>query len=346
MPPPRVFVTNRSPAPAPGRGLDSSLPAYRAAAMVLGCALTTLALAACQPVSPALPPSPTPTPTPTLTTAAPRPTPTVDLSAPGAARRMLDRLLTAAGPGKLIMVELTAQTAAVSVLAPNSTDPVTWAYRDHQIRQTDSDLQYVDQAGFDLADFELADVGRLFRIAAALSDETTNQTLQIVDYSGGRVMMTVTTNPESRTVFFNPDGSLLPELDYHSQTGVAAGLADVLDGRVVARQIGVDSVTGAWASYAGPDDTTIRCQRPPKVPVTTVARDDPPPPNAFAVNQVDALVIWRVVRETILAHDLDPKTAWSVTAEDAAGTGVPLLHFQVGGVPLTTDIAGREQPNS
>ncbi|MGC4152704.1 MAG: hypothetical protein QM628_06450 [Propionicimonas sp.] len=297
-----------------------------------------LLLAACQPVVPATPPSPTPTPT----TPTPSPTPTVDLGAPGAARQMLDRLLKAAGPGRLIMAELTTQTAAVSVLGSDGTEPVTWIYRDGRIQQAASDLQYVDQASFDLDDFELGDVGRLFRIAAALSDETTNQTLQIVDYSGGRVMMTVTTNPESRTVFFNPDGSLLPELNYHTPAGIAAGLADVLAGRVVVRQVGVDSEAGAWASYAGPGGTTIRCQRPPKVPVTTVTRDELPPAEAFAVNQVDAQVIWQVVRQTVLAHDLDPQVAWSVIIEAPEGTSEPRLRFQVGGVSLTTDSGGLE----
>ena len=255
---------------------------------------------------------------------------------------MLDRLLTAAGPGKPIMVEVTAETAAVSVLASGSTEPVTWAYRDHRIQQVDSDLQYVDQATFDLADFDLSDLGRLFRVAAALSDETTNQTLQIVDYSGGRVMMAVSTNPESRTVFFNPDGSLLPELDYHSASGIAAGLADVLEGRVVARQIGGDSETGARADFAGPDDTTLRRQRPPKVPVTTVTRDDPPPLEPFSTSLVDAQVIWQVVQQTIRAADLDPETAWSVTIGDPEGTGEPRLLFQIGGESLTTDPTGRQ----
>lgn len=258
---------------------------------------------------------------------------------------MLARLLEVAGPGRLIMVELTPQTAAVSVLGPDSTEPVTWAYRDRRIQQADSDLQYVDQASFDLDDFELGDVGRLFRIAAALSDETANQILQIVDYSGGRVMMTITTNPESRTVFFNPDGSLLPELDYHTAAGIAAGLADVLADRVVARQVGIDSETGAWASYAGPNDTTIRCQRPAKVPVTTVTRDEAPPPEAFAVKEINARVIWQVVKQTLLAHDLDLKTSWSVTVDDPAGSGDPQLHFQVGGVSLLTDTSGRVLPD-
>ena len=333
MPPPRVSVTGRS---AAGRG----------PAVVARCGLAVLALTACQPTVAAPPPAASPTPVRATTpVATPSPTPTVDLRAPGAARRTLDRLLTAAGPGRLIMVELTTQTAAVSVLGTDNTEPVTWVYRDQRIQQAASDLQYVDQASFDLDDFELGDVGRLFRIAAVLSHDDTHQTLQIVDYSGGQVMMAVSTNPESRTVFFNPDGSLLPELDYHTPVGIAAGLADVLAERVVVRQVGVDSETGAWASYAGPQDTTIRRQRPAKVPVTTLTRDEPPPPEAFAVSDVDAQVIWQVMRRTVRAHDLDPQTAWSVTIELPPDAEEPQLHFQVGGVSLLTDPTGRELAN-
>ncbi len=318
MPPPRVFVTG-------------------------SCVLAVLLFAACQPVVPAAPPTMTPTASPTPT---PSPTPTIDLTAAGAAQRMLDRLLTAAGPGQLIMVEVTAQTAAVSVLASGETEPVTWAYRDHKIGQVDSDLQYVDQASFQLADFDLTNVGRLFRIAATLSDATDNQILQIVDYSGGQVMMTVTTNPESRTVFFNPDGSLLPELDYHTETGVAAGLADVLADRVIVRQVGVDSETGAWVDYAGPGESTVRRQRPPKVQVTTVSRDDPPPLAPFEASQVDPDRIWQVVQRTIRALDLEPEVAWSVTVDDRTETGTPRLYFQIGGASLITDLNGRELPDS
>ena len=308
--------------------------------------LAAMALTACQPALPSVSPSPTPSPSASSATPTPSPTPNIDLTAPGAARRVLHRLLTAAGPGKLIMAEVTARTATVSVLGEGSAKPATWAYREGRILQAASDLQYVDQASFDLADFDLDDVGRLFRVAATLSEETSQQTLQIVEYSGGRVMMTVTTNPESRTVFFNPDGSLLPELDYQTEAGVAAGLADVLAGRVVVRQVGVDSQTGAWASYAGPEDTTIRCQRPPKVPVTTVSRDDPPPTDPFAAKLVDAEVIWAVVQRTRLAHDLDPDTEWSVTMTDSQGSGEPRMQFRVDGQSLTTDAAGRELPAS
>jgi len=306
--------------------------------------LAAVVLTACQPAAPPTPPTPAPTPTPTTPT--PSPTPGVDLTAPGAAQAMLARLLIAAGPGQLIMVEVTAASAAVSVLAEDEAKPVTWAYRDGEIQQAASDLQYVDQASFNLAHFDLADLGRLFRVAARLSGETAHQTLQIVEYSGGRVMMTVTTNPESRTVFFNPDGSLLPELNYQTEAGVAAGLADVLAGRVVVRQAGVDSEAGAWASYAGPGDTTVRCHRPPKVPVTTVARDDPPPGEPFAVNLIDAEVVWQVVQRTRAAHDLDPDTLWSVTVAAEPDDGEPRMRFQIGGQSLTTDAAGRELPAS
>ena len=45
--------------------------------------------------------------------------------------------------------------SGVAVLAEDGTKPATWAYREGRILQAASDLQYVDQPSFDLADFDL-----------------------------------------------------------------------------------------------------------------------------------------------------------------------------------------------
>lgn len=316
-------------------------------AFVIGClAALALALAACQsvmaaPLTPTHSPS-TPTPSP-LRTTTPAP---VDLTVPGAAQRMLQRLVAAAGTDRVIMAEVTAESASISVLPPGSTEPVTWAYRDQEMQQVASDLQYVDQATFSLDDFDLSDVGQLFRVAARLSSSTQRQTLQIVDYSGGRVMMTVTTNPESRTVFFNTDGSLLPELDYHTRSGLIDGLAVVIDDRPAIRQLGVDSEAGAWVEYTGSNRTTIRRHRPPKVPVTTVRYDDPPALPAFPTGSIDPDAIWLVVERTIREEGWDGQVEWSVTVDDRAETGVPRMYFTIGTESLVTDLDGQELPDS
>ncbi len=254
---------------------------------------------------------------------------------------MVARLLAAAGGGDPIMVEVTEHTATVSVLRHDSTEPVTWAYRDAVVQQVDSDLQYVDQASFAVGDFDFSDLGRLFRVAAAVSGSTEQQTLQIVDYSGGRVVMTVTTNPESRTVFFNPDGSLLAELDYHTAEGVADGLAVVLEDRIAVQRVGVDSETGAWVEYRGPDASTVHRRRPAKVPLTTISRDEVLPLTGFAAGIVDPAAIWRVVeREPDETTPMD-ELAWSVVIEDRTESGTPRMYFSIGAEAIVTDLAGR-----
>ncbi|MDQ7993116.1 MAG: hypothetical protein AAGC63_11460 [Propionicimonas sp.] len=302
--------------------------------------LALLALAGCQPAAPSATPV-----TPASATATPSPSTTLparDLTRPGEALRMLDSLLEAAGSGQLIMVELTAETASISVLPSGSTEPVTWAYRDGRTEEVASDLQYVDQASFTLDGFDVSDLGRLFRVASAISGSTHKQTLQIVDYSGGRVVMAVTTNPESRTVFFNPDGSLLPDLDYHSLRGITEGLDAVVEDRVTVQAVGIESAAGAWVDYADSATTTTRRQRPAKVPVTTLVRDEALSLPPFAAARVRPDAVWRVLQRTIQADRLDADVEWSVTVDDRADAGAPRMYFTIGTTSLVTDLAGTE----
>ncbi|MEA4945928.1 MAG: hypothetical protein VB080_16020 [Propionicimonas sp.] len=299
-------------------------------------------LAACQTATPA--PF---TPSPSRSTASPSPSPTptptpLDFTRPGLAEAWLKRLLATVGSDLVVMAEVTTDSVTVTVLPEAGGKPVTWAYRDGQAQQVTSDLEYVDQAVFNLDDFDLSDVGSLFRTAARISGSTANQTLHIVDFSGGRVAMTVTTNPESRTVFFQPDGIPLPELDYHTAAGVADGLSEVTRDRVTVQMLGVDSETGAWVDYAGLDDTTVRLQRTAKVPVTRISRDEVLSLPPFAVDLVDPAVIWQVVSRIIRQAGLEPDTRWQVTVDDRGGTGVPRLYFTVGSTAVTTDLAGTE----
>lgn len=317
------------------------MPLPRPGNLLAGCAalLAAALLAGCQP----MPAGPTTAPNAPVTSsppaASPSPTP-LDLTLPHRARQMVGRLLAAAGEGELIMVAVTSETATISVLGPDGGEPATWAYRDGKIQQVDSDLQYVDQASFEIDDFDISDLGRLFRVAAALSGSTQQQTLQIVDYSGGRVVMTVTTNPESRTVFFNPDGTLLSELNYHTEKGVTDGLGVVLEGMVAVQRVGVDSATGAWVEYRGPESTTIHRQRPAKVPVTTVSRDEVLDLDGFAAGTVDPGAIWRVVERELAGEDLPEDVPWRVTIDDRSETGTPRMYFTVGADEFATDLAG------
>ena len=182
----------------------------------------------------------TPPPSPTSSPAAV----SLDLTAPGQARAMIRRLIAKAGTQRLIQVEITKGWAAITVVKDDQAE--TWAWRDNTVKQVDTDVAYVQQTIFSIDDFNIDDVGALFRSAAGISGSESSQQLQIVDSSSGDVFMSVSTNPESRTVFFYPNASLLPTLDFNTAGGINQGLADVTASRATAVAIGVQSTVGAW----------------------------------------------------------------------------------------------------
>lgn len=280
--------------------------------------------------------APSPSPSASITPVSP------DFTLPGAAERAIDDLMAAANSRQLIMAQIAPDTASISVLADGD-QPLTWAFRDGEVKQVASDLAYVDQATFDIDDFNISDVGALFAAAAEQSESQKNQTLQIVDYSGGQVMMTVTTNPESRTVFFNPDGSLLETLDFQTATGLTTGFAEVVGVRSLVYSVGVKSSLGIWADFPALTATTVtRRQRTAKVPVTTIARSEETSLPLISTKHIEPATIWEVVQRTIRDNSQALDTPWSVEIDDRDDSGAARMYFTVGGVSLVTDLKGNE----
>jgi hypothetical protein len=277
--------------------------------------------------------SPAPTATPTTTPSGP------DFSSPGVASAMVQQLLTRTGTQRALMVEISDSTVEVSVLGTDH-KPVTWAYRGGEIAEVASDLQYVDQATFDVSGFDISDVGALFRAAAGQSGSSRAQSLTIVDYSGGEVMMSVSTVPESRTVFFNPDGSLLPVLSYDTPGGISAGIADAVGLRALVFSVSVDSSQGAWVEYPGDTGTVVRRTRTAKVPVTTnISARKVDLPQFFAA-KVQPAAIWAVVDSVRGTEQVPAQAAWNVVVDDRENIGVPRMYFSIGSKVLVTDLFG------
>ncbi len=251
---------------------------------------------------------------------------------------MVRKLIASAGTERLIMVEIEADTVSVSVLVQGQ--PVTWAYRDGTIGEVASDMAYVDQAVFAIDDFDLSDVGALFRTAAAESGSEENQNLQIVDYSGGQVMMSVSTVPESRTVFFHPDGTLLETLDFTTPAGISRGITEAVGTRTSVHRVAVQSDVGAWVDYPGEKGTTIRRQRTSKIPVTTNARAETLNLPLFDPRRVEAEAIWAVVDSVEGTQGVPVGSHWSVMIDDRDRTGVPRMHFSFGFKIVVTDLSG------
>ena len=262
-----------------------------------------------------------------------------DFTSPGAATAMVGQLVAAAKSSDVVMVEVRPREVDVSVLVDQK--PVTWACRAGVIAQVASDIAYVDQASFDPASFDFGDVGALLRAAAAWSGSSSSQRLQIVEYSGGRVMMSVATDPESRTVFFNPDGSLLEDLDFATRGGITRGLREVVGQLPAVTQVSITSNRSVWADHPGSDPGTVtRRMRTATVPVTTITRQSSGVLATFPPSLVRPEVVWSVVQDQV-GSTPSAGTSWSVVIEDRDSRGVPRMHFSFPSGQVVTDLAGR-----
>ncbi len=288
-------------------------------ALLAVCGGLLVALSACTPAAPAPAPEP------------------LDFTRPGVAQAMVHQLLDRAGSQQALMVRITANTIHVSVL--ENQQPVTWAYRDGAAAKVASDLQYVDQATFLIDRFNIADVGALFRAAAGQSGSATGQSLTIVDTARGDVEMSVSTEPESRTVFFNNDATLTEVLDFETLYGITQGLRDTTGTRTLVYSITVISDQSASTEYPGTGTATLRRTRGTKVPAITTVRSNSGLP-LFNPAGVNPAAIWRVVCAVRGRNDVPADAKWSVTIDNREKLVQPRMYFAFGFSVVVAEIDG------
>lgn len=260
-----------------------------------------------------------------------------DFTQPGVAQAMVNQLIAESGSDQVLMVEIKASTVQVSVLKDKQA--ITWAYRNGEASKVASDLTYVDQATFAVSKFNISNVGALFRAAAGQSGSTSSQALSIVDYSAGEVMISVSTQPESSTVFFTPDGALLETLDFDTPGGIARGISETTRGHATLTALTVTSDQGVQTDYPGANGTTVRSTRGAKIPPIITVRSGADLPE-FAAAKVDAAAIWQVVTQVRGRSDVASQTKWSVTIDNRDKLSQPRMYFAFGFKVVTTDLAG------
>lgn len=309
--------------------------------MVVAAALALLG--GCSPDSNAPTSTPTTASTPTATaTPSVSESPSVaatDFTEPGVARAMVSELLAAAGSPMAVMVAISQHEVRVAVESEGTTE--TWAYRDGQIGTVQSDIVNVDQAAFLPQSFAISDVGALFRSARAVSGSDANQELQIVDYSGGIVAMTVTTTPESRTVFFTPAGTIVPTLDLTTETGVHTAFTEARGIRGQASQVVFSTSDGVYLDTNDPASGTItRYHRSPRTPVLVTSRSETSSLKPFDPQVIDPAIVWDVIAQARRQGRYSFAEEWICVVDDREGSGQPKLYFQVGTSSFTTTLAG------
>ncbi len=338
-----------------GRSLAERIGALTRGAVRVGALLgSAVLLTACA--------SPTPAAPSALPTAAVSPTrtPVIDLTQDGNARRAVDELAARAGDGPVIRVTVNAFEATLTYLEPKDTPlplktPSPAAATDFQavslgwvggvIEELDSDVAYIQQTTFSPADYNLEAVARMFRDAAAVSGSSSQQELQINEYNQGRVLMTVTTNPETSTVFFRHDASLISRLDFSTEQGLGEGLRDAVDGAPHVIAVGLLADNGGLfvdvIAEEGVVERRIRQAALPmfssrrKQPTTAALTFDPTLISAAAITQQTTSL------RTLPQAEPDASVLFTI-AVDPKKLGVPVITFNAAGTTVITDLAGND----
>lgn len=301
---------------------------------MLAAAVGALGLAACSSTaSTSTSPSPSSTPTPSSSI------PVRDFLAAGEATAVIKELVAASGTINAIKVEISAHEASLSIVSGMTAK--TWAWRNGTILVVDSDTQYVGQKIFDPRDYDVSDISGMFDTAATLAKSDSGQQLQIVEYADRTVYMTVTTNPESLTVFFRKDGRLISQVDLTTLTGIQEAYADVVGSKKAINALGILPNQGGMYVDVAVLDTIVRTVRQPRLPTRSVTRRETTALSTFDPTQVKPEIIYSSLqRICIKAGTTTPQPGWSLVVSAKDGTPDPRMYFSVNGVQTIMTLAG------
>ncbi|MGI5951598.1 MAG: hypothetical protein ACOX61_07100 [Brooklawnia sp.] len=297
-------------------------------------ALLAMVLAACSN-PPVGRPSPTPTPTATASHAQPH-----DLLAPGMAEEVVERLVQAADGRPIVRVIIDRTRAHLTYLGEGDR-PASFTWLAGVVSPSDdgTDLA-LDATSFDPNRFNLSNIAALFQVAGMIAESTSRQQLQITEYDHGQVYMSVTTSPESTTVFFDQDGILIPQLDLTADADIAEGIDAVLDGRVFVVELGFSETEQVWADVLAGAGVLERRIRPLRRPMYLAQRRESPGTQLFDATQLDVAALGRLLRGATIMLEQPPDTPVVIRITQPADAPAPLITIEAGGSQLVTDLSG------
>lgn len=335
--PPRLTNNDGPPPTYTVQVRNSSVAAVVAALVLSGCTSlspeigATSVAAAPGPVSPSASPSASPTPAPQL----PRPFP-IDGALIDSASPVVAELHETAGGFPLLKVDLTHDQATLTALLPDES-VASYRWSDGVISVVDSDIQYVGQATFTPERFPLSSAARMFDIAD-MRGVRGQLVLQIVEYREGQVLMTITSRPESTTVFFRPDGTAVAELGYTSVADLTAGIDEVVTDDAEAVAVGFNSTRGYWADLPEDGGTILSRSRMAGLPVFETRRNETSSLETFNPQEIDPATLAMVIARV----QPDPSEQCDVLIDRSTQRSGAVVQVSCGGEVHYADLEGRD----
>lgn len=253
------------------------------------------------------------------------------------AQRVVAELHRVAGRLPVVKLDISTDQATLTVVTPEHSVK-SYRWRDNVVSGVDSDVQYLGQTTFYPVQYPLGQIRRMFDNAALIAGSSTGQVLQIVEYKSGWVYMSVTTRPESKTVFFNRDGSAVPELGFRSVEDITRGLADVVSSTFLVRAVGFGPDQGYWADIPQTGNILERRTRKGSMPVFDWRRTDPttlPPFDSSLINP-------SAIARSISSFATSPDEICTVSIDNQFQRSQPVIRYDCGGRITFTDMEGRD----
>lgn len=265
----------------------------------------------------------------------PSPTPSTELLTPGAAQKVVGELLgQIADPSSVVRLRITGDQARLTYVDEWS-KPVSEIWRDGKITTQDEGTDTVVSSSFDPRDFNISDVGAMFEKSAQLCGSAENQELQITEYANSKILMTVSTTPESSTVFFRPDATVIMPLDFTSAEDVSQALTEAVgpSTRILAAGLTADQL---WVDVASGPGTVTRRIRKTSVPVYSLQRKQSISDEPFAPSLIDA----KILAEKFAAAAESESKDFVATVKQQEDEDQPFINFSYGGTQELTSLDG------
>lgn len=272
-----------------------------------------------------------PTPSPSLPQKFYVSTPLID----GGAATVVARLHELSGLRPALKLDVSADEVTLTVLDRDKTAR-GYRWRDGVIETAQTDVQYLRQTTFWPTDFALENVHLIFDNAALLGTSTSGQVLQVVEYRPGNVFMSVTTTPETGTIFFRKDGSVFRSLNTTSVGDIREGIAEVTAGGRKVDSIGFSEQLGYNAELTTVENATERRSRMENRPTFYATRAGASSLEPFDPDLVDAASISRAIASHRAAGDC------AVTIDNRFERVQPVVTYECGQKTFYSDLQGRD----
>lgn len=236
----------------------------------------------------------------------------------------------------VLKLDITATQATLTARTPDD-KVISYRWSDGQINTTDSDFEYLGQATFNPTAFPLDSVARMFDVAN-LNGVSGDLVLQILDYRDGTVLMTVTSRPETSTLFFNPDGSAVSPLGITSVADLEQGIAAVVQDSAQVYSVSITEAGGYRSELPDGEGTILTRTRMGAFPVFATQRTETTTLTPFD----PALITPSLLAQLIAEYRKSPESTCDVTIDMSLQRSAPVMRFDCSGTVTYTDMDGRD----